>query len=109
MTESGRQCVIMAGAEKRHRLFVGSWDTQMRQTVIIILCKSIELKLSTICLVAFLSIAIHVRRGCTAQGTGGILQVRWLCTGEESRLLNCSAQVIAECDHKRDAGVYCSG
>jgi hypothetical protein len=61
------------------------------------------------------SIAIHVRRGCTGQGSGGILRVRWNCNGEEPNLLNCSMvennrTKYSDCiDHKTDAGVYCSG
>ena len=35
-------------------------------------------------------LAIHVRRGCAGQGSGGILRVHWNCAGEESNLLNCS-------------------
>ena len=66
-------------------------------------------------LLSFLwSIAIHVRRGCAGQGSGGILRVHWNCAGEESNLLNCSMVendgiALACIDHKMDAGVYCSG
>ena len=62
------------------------------------------------------SIAIHVRRGCAGQGSGGILRVQWNCTGEEENLLNCSmmerngTDLLVDCtSHKTDAGVYCSG
>ena len=55
-------------------------------------------------------LAIHVKRGCAGQGprSQGIIQVVWRCTGREANLLECNNQ-SRECDHRRDAGVYCSG
>ena len=37
--------------------------------------------------------------------------VEWECNGEELRLLDCNKgyTTASRCDHRRDAGVYCSG
>ena len=59
-----------------------------------------------------ITIAVFARRGCAGQGTGEIFdsEAEWHCNGNESRLLDCSrTQVREPCDHRRDAGVYCSG
>ena len=56
--------------------------------------------------------AIYVRRGCTGQGSKdqGIIKAQWKCSGDESMLLNCPKnEKTSICDHRRDAGVYCSG
>ena len=59
-----------------------------------------------------LLVATYVRRGCAGQGSEDqdSLKVVWGCSGEESKLLNCSkTKTTSLCDHRRDAGVYCSG
>ena len=45
------------------------------------------------------------------QGTGEIFEAEWRCNGSESYLLDCqyTNQTRGPCDHRRDAGVYCSG
>ena len=58
-------------------------------------------------------IAIFVRRSCAGQGSGGIVKKGWECTGDEERLEDCSTAEadpeIRVCDHRTEAGVYCSG
>ena len=59
-----------------------------------------------------LLVATYVRRGCAGQGPEDqdTLKVVWGCSGEESKLINCSkTKATSLCDHRRDAGVYCSG
>ena len=56
--------------------------------------------------------ATYVRRGCAGQGPEGqdTLKAVWGCSGEESKLLDCNrTNTSSPCDHRRDAGVYCSG
>ena len=44
------------------------------------------------------------------QGSGDIfIGAAWRCDGSESKLLDCNRNNSILCDHKRDAGVYCSG
>ena len=53
--------------------------------------------------------AVYVRRGCAGQGsTRHIIEVQWKCTGNEQRLVDCQ-RGNKMCDHRMDAGVYCSG
>ena len=56
-------------------------------------------------------IARHVLRACTGEGTGEILEAIWFCRGNESMLNDCNKTLLSKgtCDHRRDAGVYCSG
>ena len=56
--------------------------------------------------------ATYVQRGCAGQGPEDqdTVKVVWGCSGEESQLLDCNrTNTNATCDHRRDAGVYCSG
>ena len=53
-------------------------------------------------------IAIHTRRGCSGRGSGEIIEVVWDCQGDEVKLLDCMRD-SRNCDHRMDAGVYCSG
>ena len=45
------------------------------------------------------------------EGTGEMFEAEWHCNGSESYLLDCqyTNQTRGPCDHRRDAGVYCSG
>ena len=53
-------------------------------------------------------IATYVQKRCAGQGSGNIIEAQWSCDGKELKLINCTMN-MAECNHKRDAGVYCSG
>ena len=59
----------------------------------------------------YITAAVSVRRGCAGQGLNqDTLKVIWECSGRESRLLDCKqTETGLPCDHRRDAGVYCSG
>ena len=41
-------------------------------------------------------------------GSGGIIDVRWRCSGNEGHLLDCPRD-NKNCNHDRDAGVLCFG
>ena len=64
---------------------------------------------------AHLILAIHVRRGCAGQGSGSMRIIGngefWKCDGDELCLLDvdCRHNSRIMCDHRMDAGVYCSG
>ena len=55
--------------------------------------------------------AVSATRGCAGQGLNpDTIKVVWKCSGHESRLFDCNrTETTSPCDHRRDAGVYCSG
>ena len=59
----------------------------------------------------YLFTAREATRACTGQGSGGIIEVIWRCSGDEQKLSDCHQAMVGvrTCDHKRDAGVFCSG
>ena len=53
----------------------------------------------------------NARFGITADTDQGIISANWACVGTEQQLLSCSKDNLmsADCEHNRDAGVYCFG
>ena len=50
----------------------------------------------------------NTRFGITADTDQSIISVNWACAGTEQQLLSCSRDnLTSDCDHNRDAGVYC--
>ena len=107
MMESGRLFVIECGVRKKLRSSVDSSTTQILQVIIMAQNHFINSN----CCYNLLD-ATYVRRGCAGQGREDqdTVRVVWRCSGEELKLLDCNRiNTSAPCDHRRDAGVYCSG
>ena len=48
--------------------------------------------------------------GITADTDQSIVSANWACAGTEQQLLSCRRNKLRQdCEHNRDAGVYCFG
>ena len=68
-------------------------------------------------IIKFISTGLHVQNSIAhkerdtnvfGEGSGQIVEVEWDCKGGEASLLDCPREP-RDCNHNRDAGVYCFG
>ena len=94
-------CVMITGMSMRLKLFVGSWDTQLK-VCIGIFCTKITHNI--------IIGSIPVRQAGFESGSGMIVLDDLDCSGSEGSLFDCpsdSPLLVHDCDHSEDAGVRC--
>ena len=115
ITTNGRLFATVHGAEKRQLLSVGSWEDSIKAHQVIsirllIQCHDYLLQISGPQQDGDLAVGV-TNSTVFGQGSGGIVRVEWMCTGNETELLQCTSQPQSNslCRHERDAGVRCYG
>lgn len=107
----GAQSVMTVGATQMQKSFVVSWDSLAEVSVI--LSSMFAVRACVRCangMKIFMHVLDAVAHGSArfGVGTGPILMDDVLCTGTETRLVNCIHTTQHNCGHHEDASVICN-
>lgn len=101
---SGALSVMTSLDKKRLQWPASSWDMEEKVYSLYSLRQYI-----TVQKIQFHPVGSAFSMAFFGAGTGEIYLDDLGCTGNESRLLQCSHNTINNCDHTQDAGVRCPG